>query len=214
VQRDPARLIPALPPLEHPADTASPAARRGGDGGAQQPWVDPEHPPESIARLLRATLAAMGLPQDKVRCVVVGGVAAKSTGSARSEAGARVGLPMTALDGVLGLDLVRRCSPLPPRSFPGGWDSAAGRELHALLLPEPAELAWVLAHECAHIKHEDSVGRGLSLAGGLLAYHATTRLLWRELGYSLLRRGVAYTGPTATLLRCVLVGCELCFVLS
>eukprot|EP01043_Picozoa_sp_COSAG02_P056074 COSAG02_NODE_6596_length_3471_cov_1.285884_2_plen_90_part_00 len=47
--------------------------------------------------------------------------------------------------------------------------AASGR--YAALRPSLDEVRWVIAHECAHIKHEDGLGRGLGLGLGLVAYH-------------------------------------------
>ena len=33
------------------------------------------------------------------------------------------------------------------------------------------EVRWVIAHECAHIRHEDSLSRGLGMGLVLVAYH-------------------------------------------
>ena len=42
---------------------------------------------------------------------------------------------------------------------------------YAALRPSLDELRWVIAHECAHIKHEDGLSRGLGMGLGLVAYH-------------------------------------------
>ena len=86
----------------------------------------------------------------------------------------------------MGYETIRR-APLQLRAIPDGWQSELGQQLYETLRPTVAELLWVVAHECAHIKHEDGLARGLGLGLGLLAYHATTKLLWRRLGAAMHR---------------------------
>ena len=86
----------------------------------------------------------------------------------------------------MGYETIRR-APLQLRAIPDGWQSELGQQLYETLRPTVAELRWVVAHECAHIKHEDGLARGLGLGLGLLAYHATTKLLWRRLGAAMHR---------------------------
>lgn len=42
---------------------------------------------------------------------------------------------------------------------------------YASLRPSLDEVRWTIAHECAHIKHEDGIARGLGMGLGLVAYH-------------------------------------------
>jgi hypothetical protein len=185
--RDPERLIPPLPP---------PRAIDGVGAGA----LDARGPPRPIMRVVEETIAAMQLCDGVVTTVLVPGTSAKSAGSVSSSAGARIGIPLQVVE-CLGFDIVRR-SPLKL-----GWHTPLGQDLYATLCPSPDEVAWVIAHECAHLKHEDGVTRALSLGWGLFAYHATTKLLWwqiqrgsgRRLPSSVFARGfLVVTGPILT----------------
>lgn len=197
LMRDPGRLLPSLP------------SRKDGGGNGKGALLDPERPPDPILNLVRETLIALDVPHEAVRAVLIPGTSAKSAGSINSSAGARVGLPLTTLE-CLGYDNIRR-SPLPLDC--GGWASPLGQELYATLSPTPEEVGWVVAHECAHLKHEDGLSRAGGMGGGLLAYHATTKLLWRRFGHTMSRLGGG-GGLGATILRGVLVGMGPLFVCS
>eukprot|EP01052_Picozoa_sp_SAG31_P013084 SAG31_NODE_779_length_12158_cov_8.740194_9_plen_325_part_00 len=127
---------------------------------------------------MKQELRAAGLEPSKVKTVLIGGLTAGAAGSARGSSGARIGLPFVALEH-LGYNLIRK-SPLGP-NIPGGWDGTMGQELYDTLAWSADELAWVVAHEVSHLRHEDSAARALSLPLGLLAYHATSKILWRTL---------------------------------